>query len=111
MSCCRVRNQCLVIRLPGEIDHCQAEIIRKECEILFFKSLIRDVILDFTNTTFMDSSGIGLILGRVQQMKQVDGRVFLFGGNASIRKMWEMSGVLSLVTILNTVEEMKEVYR
>ena len=111
MSCCHMHNHCLVIRLPGELDHCQADIIRKECEIMFLKALIRDVILDFSQTTFMDSSGIGLILGRVQQMNRVEGRVFLFGGSPAIQKMWEMSGILKLVTILNSVEEMKEVYQ
>ena len=55
MSSCHVRKHCLVIRLPREIDHYQAEIIRKECEIMFMKSLIRDVIFDFSNTVFMDS--------------------------------------------------------
>ena len=110
MSICHVRKHCLVIRLPREIDHYQAEIIRKECEMMFLKSLIRDVIFDFSNTVFMDSSGIGLILGRVQQVHPVEGRVYLFGGTPSMEKMWEMSGILKLVTILNTVEEVKEVY-
>ena len=110
MSSCHVRKHCLVIRLPREIDHYQAEIIRKECEIMFLKSLIRDVIFDFSNTVFMDSSGIGLILGRVKQVHPLEGRVYLFGGIPSIEKMWEMSGILKLVTILNTVEEVKEVY-
>ena len=94
----------------GEIDHFQAEEIRKECELEFFRSLIRDIIFDFSGTSFMDSSGIGLVLGRVQQIKPIQGRVFLFGGNEQIRRMWEMSGVLKYVTILESVEEMKEVY-
>lgn len=110
MSNCHVRKHCLVIRLPREIDHYQAEIIRKECEIMFMKSLIRDVIFDFSNTVFMDSSGIGLILGRVQQVHPVEGKIYLFGGTPSIQKMWEMSGVLKLVTVLDTIEEVKEVY-
>ena len=110
MSYCHVKKHCLVIRLPREIDHYQAEIIRKECEIMFLKSLIRDVIFDFSNTVFMDSSGIGLILGRVKQVHPLEGRVYLFGGIHSNEKMWEMSGILKLVTILNTVEEVKEVY-
>lgn len=110
MSCCHVRKHCLVIRLPREIDHCQAEVIRQECEIMFLKSLIRDVIFDFSNTVFMDSSGIGLVLGRIQQMHPIDGKVYLFGGNPSMKKMWEMSGITRMVTILDTIKEMKEVY-
>ena len=110
MRYCHVRNRCLVIRLPGEIDHCQAEAIREECEIMFMKAIIQDVIFDFTAVNFMDSSGIGLILGRLRQVSPIRGNVYLFGGSPSMRKMWEMSGILGKVTVLDTVEEMKEVY-
>ena len=47
MNCCHVKNQCLVIRLPKEIDHCQAEQIRQECERSFMNFIIRDIILIF----------------------------------------------------------------
>ncbi|MBQ9157250.1 MAG: anti-sigma factor antagonist [Eubacterium sp.] len=110
MGYCHVKHQCLVVRLPREIDHYQAEKVRKEMEMEFMRSLIRDIIFDFSETSFMDSSGIGLILGRVREMEIVSGRVFLFGGNHIISRMWEMSGILSHVIILNTIEEMKEVY-
>jgi len=110
MKRCHVKNHCLVIRLPQEIDHYQADLIKKECEYQFMRSLIRDIIFDFSQTTFMDSSGIGLILGRVHQLEPVEGEVYLFGGSSLIRKIWEMSGVLQYVTVLETVEKMKEVY-
>ena len=74
------------------------------------KFLIRDIIFDFSDTSFMDSSGIGLILGRVRKIHPINGRVYLFGGNGLIQKMWEMSGILNLVTVLNNIEEVKEVY-
>ena len=47
MGCCHVKNQCLVIRLPKEIDHYQAEKVRMECEQSFMKFIIRDIIFDF----------------------------------------------------------------
>ena len=56
MGCCHVKNQCLVIRLPKEIDHYQAEKVRMECEQSFMKFIIRDIIFDFSDTSFMDSS-------------------------------------------------------
>lgn len=110
MRYCHVRNQCLNIRLPKEIDHYQAEKIREECELMFLKAPVRDIIFDFSQTVFMDSSGIGLILGRIQQTGPLDGIVYLFGGNPSIQKMWAMSGLNGKVKILNTIEEVKEVY-
>lgn len=67
------KNQCLVIRLPKEIDHYQAEKVRMECEQSFMKFIIRDIIFDFSDTSFMDSSGIGLVLdecGRYIQLME-----------------------------------------
>ena len=103
MGCCHVKNQCLVIRLPKEIDHYQAEKVRTECEQSFMKFIIRDIIFDFSDTSFMDSSGIGLVLGRVRKIHPINGKVYLFGGNELIQKMWEMSGILNLVTVLEMV--------
>lgn len=110
MKYCHIKNRCLVIRLPKELDHCQAEEIREECAIMFLKACVQDVIFDFTDVHFMDSSGIGLIMGRLKQVSPMEGKVYLFGGNPLIQKMWSMSGVLKKVTVLDSVEEMKEVY-
>ena len=90
--------------------HCQAEQIRQECERSFMNFIIRDIIFDFSDTSFMDSSGIGLILGRVRQIHPINGKVYLFGGNEIVRKMLEMSGIQNVVTVLDTIEEVKEVY-
>ena len=105
MGCCHVKNQCLVIRLPKEIDHYQAEKVRMECEQSFMKFIIRDIIFDFSDTSFMDSSGIGLVLGRVRKIHPINGKVYLFGGNELIQKMWEMAGILNLVTVLDSIEK------
>ena len=80
MGCCHVKNQCLVIRLPKEIDHYQAEKVRRECEQSFMKFIIRDIIFDFSDTSFMDSSGIGLVLGRVRKIIQLMGRYICLEG-------------------------------
>ena len=58
----------------------------------------------------MDSSGIGLVLGRVRKIHPINGKVYLFGGNELIQKMWEMAGILNLVTVLDSIEKVKEVY-
>ena len=88
----------------------QAEKVRRECEQSFMKFIIRDIIFDFSDTSFMDSSGIGLVLGRVRKIHPINGKVYLFGGNELIQKMWEMAGILNLVTVLDSIEKVKEVY-
>ena len=100
----------LVIRLAGELDHHGAREAMREIDGLIDEYLPRDTALDMEGLSFMDSSGIGLILGRLRQVSPIGGNVYLFGGSPSMRKMWEMSGILGKVTVLDTVEEMKEVY-
>ena len=106
----QVQENCLTIYLPREVDHHNADEIRKEADAVISRNHIRYVIFDFDRTDFMDSSGIGLILGRVRQIHPINGKVYLFGGNEIIRKMLEMSGIQNVVTVLDTIEEVKEVY-
>lgn len=89
MNCCHVKNQCLVIRLPKEIDHCQAEQIRQECERSFMNFIIRDIIFDFSDTSFMDSSGIGLILGRVRQIHRLMEKYICLAGMKLFERCWK----------------------
>ena len=99
MNCCHVKNQCLVIRLPKEIDHCQAEQIRQECERSFMNFIIRDIIFDFSDTSFMDSSGIGVIMGRYKMIRLIGGEVWAVHTNARIKKILTMSGVTKIMQI------------
>mgnify|MGYP002590477639 CR=1 FL=1 len=99
MNCCHVKNQCLVIRLPKEIDHCQAEQIRQECERSFMNFIIRDIIFDFSDTSFMDSSGIGIIMGRYKTVSLIGGEVWAVHTNERIRKILTFSGATKIMQI------------
>ena len=106
----QVQENCLTIYLPSEVDHHNAEEMRKNADALIERNHIKFVIFDFEMTDFMDSSGIGLVLGRVRKIHPINGKVYLFGGNELIQKMWEMAGILNLVTVLDSIEKVKEVY-
>ena len=60
----QVEENCLTIYLPREVDHHNADEIRKEADAVISRNHIRYVIFDFDRTDFMDSSGIGIIMGR-----------------------------------------------
>ena len=108
MNCCHVKNQCLVIRLPKEIDHCQAEQIRQECERSFMNFIIRDIIFDFSDTSFMDSSGIGVVIGRLKKVKNRDGKVCITNINKRVDKVFTLSGLYKIITVYNNVNEALE---
>ena len=66
----QVQENCLTIFLPHELDHHNAEEIRRESDHLIIRNHIRYIIFDFAETDFMDSSGIGMILFPLKRSKR-----------------------------------------
>ena len=87
-----VQENCLTIFLPGELDHHNAEEIRKRSDYLIDQNHIRYVIFDFTDTTFMDSSGIGVIMGRYKRIYMLGGEVCAVHTSERMKKILTMSG-------------------
>ena len=94
-----VQENCLTIFLPGELDHHNAEEIRKRSDYLIEQNHIRYVIFDFTDTTFMDSSGIGVIMGRYKRIYMLGGEVCAVHTSERMKKILTMSGVTRIMQI------------
>lgn len=94
-----VQENCLNIFLPGELDHHNAEEIRKRSDYLIDQNHIRYVIFDFTDTTFMDSSGIGVIMGRYKRIYMLGGEVCAVHTSERMKKILTMSGVTRIMQI------------
>lgn len=86
-------GETLIIYLPGELDHHMAGVIREQTESLFICKKIRDVIFDYTNTHFMDSSGIGLVMGRYREVRYLKGDVYIVGVNDKVARILDISGL------------------
>ena len=87
----------LYIRVPEELDHHVASGIQKETDLLIDTYFVRKIVFDFQRTRFMDSSGIGVILGRCRNLKFSGGIVEAENLNERIRKIFSMSGLDQLV--------------
>ena len=94
-----VQENCLTIFLPGELDHHNAEEIRKRSDYLIDQNHIRYVIFDFTDTTFMDSSGIGVIMGRYKRIYMLGGEGCAVHTSERMKKILTMSGVTRIMQI------------
>ena len=94
-----VQENCLTIFLPGELDHHNAEEIRRRADRLIEKHHIRCVIFDFEETNFMDSSGIGLLMGRYKLMRAIGGDVKIVHAGERIRKILMLSGIHKIIPI------------
>ncbi len=92
-----VTGRTLLIRLLEDLDHHNAVAIRETSDSYLEKYPINKVIFDFSGVEFMDSSGIGVIMGRYKQMSYVDGKVYVCGISKSIDRIFQMSGLYKLV--------------
>ena len=95
----QVQENCLTIYLPSEVDHHNAEEMRKNADALIERNHIKFVIFDFEMTDFLDSSGIGVIMGRYKIIRLVGGEVWAVHANARIKKILTMSGMTKIMQI------------
>ena len=93
------REETLTARILGEIDHHTARTVREEIDSAVQKVKPRRLCLDFSEVPFMDSSGVGLILGRYRLMQMWHGQVVLSNLLPQVEKLVELSGLTRLVTI------------
>lgn len=93
-------NKQLKLQITEEIDHCMAEKIRNKADFEIQKYMPQKIVMDFDNVSFMDSAGIGMILGRYKTAKLVGGTLNLSNVKPEIKKVLEMSGVLKIIPII-----------
>jgi stage II sporulation protein AA (anti-sigma F factor antagonist) len=84
-------NGVMIYYLPVELDHFQADRIKRRSEQEFSEGNVKYVIFDFENVRFMDSSGIGLITGRYRKIN--GGRVYVINASENIDRLLYLSGI------------------
>ena len=98
---------CLVVYVPRELDHHQANRIRTETDLLIDTYHVRHLVFDFTETEFMDSSGIGLIMGRYKLMQTWGGNVTIANLPPKLEKIVSLSGLRDLCSVVKEVKEVE----
>ena len=93
------KEKILTVEITEEIDHCVAENIRRRVDNEITRYMPRKTIFDFSRVAFMDSAGIGMIIGRYKLMKLIGGSLEIHNVKESAKKILEMSGVLKIVPI------------
>ena len=97
-------DKLLILQITEEIDHHTTEDIRRKADNEITRYMPRKVIFDFGMVTFMDSAGIGMLIGRYKIVKTFGGSVEMINVKPSVRKIFEMSGVLKIVPISKDIE-------
>ena len=97
----KVIDNYLMIRLPDEIDHHISVDISTRADRYIMTKKVGNVVFDFERTTFMDSSGIGIIMGRYKKISCFGGKVFAIHADHRIRRLLMISGLHKIVEIMD----------
>ncbi|MDQ6599530.1 anti-sigma F factor antagonist [Bacillus salipaludis] len=92
-----IKHDVLCIRLSGELDHHTADELREQAANAIDRNEIRHIVLNLEQLTFMDSSGLGVILGRYKQIKQVHGEMVVCAISPAIQRLFDMSGLFKII--------------
>lgn len=95
----QIKQKTLIIRMPKELDHHSAGNIPAKADRLITEKNIQQVEFDFRNTEFMDSSGIGVIMGRYQNIRLLGGSVTATHVNSRIYKILNLAGLTRIIRI------------
>ena len=87
----------LCIRLEGELDHHTADELREKSNDSMEQYAVRHIVLNLENLSFMDSSGIGVILGRYKQIQPLNGEVIVCAISPTIQRIFDMSGLFKII--------------
>ncbi|MGN0142140.1 MAG: anti-sigma factor antagonist [Roseburia sp.] len=87
----------LVVWVPRELDHHEAAKLRAETDLMIESYHVKKLIFDFSRTEFMDSSGIGVIIGRCRNMGYFGGEVMAQNLNERIQKIFTISGLHKMI--------------
>jgi len=100
---CKDRN--LVIKVVGEIDQHTSAIIREKIDKEYARSNAKNIVFDFSGINFMDSSGIGVIMGRYKNTQEIGGTVVISGANSSLDRIFSISGLHKIINTYGSVEQ------
>ena len=87
------KRDVLLVRLEGELDQCSASGIRRDIDALLQDPSVRHLVLDMARMPFMDSSGIGLILGRQRCARMLGGRLKIQHAPEPLRKVLQLANI------------------
>ena len=95
----RLEGESVVVSLTGEIDHHNAASIRAGVDKLIYEQRPKKMILDLSGIDFMDSSGLGLIMGRFTLVRELGGELSIRDPNAGVLRICKLAGLERLVRI------------
>ena len=98
------KDKLLLVKMTEESDDNSVQKIRRRVDYEIERHMPKRVVFDFNSVTFMDSAGIGFIIGRYKFVSMLGGKLELANLTQSVRKIFEMSGILKLIPVTDFSE-------
>ena len=92
-------DKLLTCQITEEIDHHTTEKIRRILDDEIERYIPKRMVFDFDKVSFMDSAGIGMILGRYKMIRMLGGSMEMINVNSNVKKIFEMSGIPKIIQI------------
>lgn len=107
----QMKDDVLIVNIVGDLDHHQATQAREEIDrtIEAFKS--KHLIMDFSKVEFMDSSGIGVVMGRYNKVKEKGGEILIIGCSKYVKLILEMAGIFTIIGCCENLNEALEKFQ
>ena len=104
---CEEKERNLIVTVHGDIDHHSSEEIKTTIDKAFCRANAKNIIINFENVDFMDSSGIGMLIGRYKMLenKGESGRLFSAGMNETLYRLFDISGLHKITVAAKDVDE------
>ena len=95
-----IKGSWLIVSMPEEVDHSSSNDLRNAADLVLDNYDIHRIIFDFSDTLFMDSSGIGMMMGRYRNIIKKGGDMVAVHANRRIEKIMYLSGIYKLIPIV-----------
>jgi len=98
-------KKAIIVKINEELDHHTCTDIRKKIDSEISYRMPQKLIFDFGNVSFMDSSGIGIVIGRYKNMKDIGGEAIIANTRPTVKRIFEMSGLNKIVSFYDKIED------
>ncbi len=102
---CKQLKNILCVDISGEIDHHYTEEIREYIDSKLRQTNCIHILFNFSDVSFMDSSGIGMLIGRYKNASMNGGKVVVFSVNEALKRIFEISGLYKIITVKDNINE------
>ncbi|KNF09268.1 anti-anti-sigma regulatory factor SpoIIAA [Gottschalkia purinilytica] len=100
-----IKDKSLLVNFSGELDHHTAKEAREEIDEFYNQKMLKNMVIDLNNLNFMDSSGIGLLMGRYKIVSENNGKLALVNVSSRVEKILKMSGIMKIVDIYGNIND------